>query len=247
METIRIVQEAAARAMPPDHVEWLDGWLLRYTTSKSWWAGSVLAHGEPSSGEMMRRIIAAEEFYAGHGTAARFQISPPVSSPGLDDALAARGYGRSGQMSLQSADTATIVGNAPDTPLRIVVDEKPTSAWFDVWQTTHDVDPAAERAMCERVRQPVGYVRVLADGEAIAVGRAVADDGWAGVFGMATLPAARGKGAARTVLAALAEWAGRNGADRMYLQVEGDNDAALRLYGRMGFRELCGYHYRIAP
>lgn len=40
----------------------------------------------------------------------------------------------------------------------------------------------------------------------VAVGRVVADEGWAGVFGMATLPRARGKGAGRSVLAALADW-----------------------------------------
>ncbi|MGH4007801.1 MAG: GNAT family N-acetyltransferase [Pseudonocardiaceae bacterium] len=57
----------------------------------------------------------------------------------------------------------------------------------------------------------------------VAVGRVVADDGWAGVFGMATLSHARGKGAARSVLAALADWVGAHEADRMYLQVESDN------------------------
>ena len=78
----------------------------------------------------------------------------------------------------------------------------------------------------------------------VAVGRAVADTGWAGVFGMATLPRARGRGTARSVLAALADWAGGHAAGRMYLQVERDNMPALRLYERTGFSEECGYHYR---
>lgn len=64
---------------------------------------------------------------------------------------------------------------------------------------------------------------------------------------MATLPGARGKGAARAVLAALAHWAAGQGADSMYLQVERDNAPAARLYDRAGFSELCAYHYRTAP
>lgn len=48
------------------------------------------------------------------------------------------------------------------------------------------------------------------------VGRAVADTGWTGVFGMATLPDARRHGV-----------------------------AAVRLYRRAGFGEACAYHYRI--
>ena len=63
---------------------------------------------------------------------------------------------------------------------------------------------------------------------------------------MATLPGARGKGAARQVLAALAGWAGTHQAGRMYLQVERGNTPARRLYERARFRELCGYHYRVA-
>jgi GNAT superfamily N-acetyltransferase len=58
------------------------------------------------------------------------------------------------------------------------------------------------------------------------------------VFGMATLPHARGKGAARSVLAALADWVGAHEADRTYLRL------ALRLYERTGFDEVGGYHYR---
>jgi len=60
------------------------------------------------------------------------------------------------------------------------------------------------------------------------------------------VPGARGKGAARAVLAALADWAGTHEADGMYLQVERDNLPALRLYKRTGFSEICGYHYRTA-
>lgn len=76
--------------------------------------------------------------------------------------------------------------------------------------------------------------------------RAVADTGWAGVFSMATLPSARGKGAARNVLTALAGWAAENGAEHMYLQVESDNTAASRLYARGRFTEISAYHYRTA-
>lgn len=100
--------------------------------------------------------------------------------------------------------------------------------------------------MLDRVERPSVYARAMSGDDVVAVGRAVADAGWAGVFGMATLPEARGRGAAHSVLAALADWAGVHGADRMYLQVERDNVPALRLYERAGFTEVCGYHYRTA-
>jgi len=72
----------------------------------------------------------------------------------------------------------------------------------------------------------------------------VVDTGWAGVFGLATLPRARRNGAARGVLAALAGWAGAHHGDHLYLQVERGNVPAVRLYERAGFTEICAYHYR---
>jgi ribosomal protein S18 acetylase RimI-like enzyme len=48
------------------------------------------------------------------------------------------------------------------------------------------------------------------------------------------------------VLGALAGWAARCDATQLYLQVSRDNEAALRLYERAGFTEVCGYHYRTA-
>ncbi|MFD0888109.1 GNAT family N-acetyltransferase [Streptosporangium algeriense] len=52
---------------------------------------------------------------------------------------------------------------------------------------------------------------------------------------------------ARAVLGAGARWARERGAERLYLQVERDNEAALRLYTRAGFSYSHGYHYRIRP
>jgi GNAT superfamily N-acetyltransferase len=151
-------------------------------------------------------------------------------------------------MSLRVASTARVVGRVPAGSLRVRVDDHPIRDWLSVWQAVHGHggDPRAERDMLARVERPSTYACALIGDDVVAVGRAVADTGWAGVFGMATLADARGKGAARSVLAALADWAGAHQADHMYLQVERDNSRALRLYERAGFSEICRYHYRTA-
>jgi GNAT superfamily N-acetyltransferase len=124
--------------------------------------------------------------------------------------------------------------------------QDPFSAWFETWRAVHGDggDPGPEWDMLGRVERPSAYASVVTGAGVIAVGRAVAETGWAGVFDMATRPEARGRGAARAVLAALARWTGDHGAAHMYLQAEPGNTAARRLYEHAGFTELCRYHYR---
>jgi ribosomal protein S18 acetylase RimI-like enzyme len=250
MRLIRGVQERAAGAFPTVVSDHLDGWWLRYADGGAWWASSVLPHSDAVPADLPGRIQLVERFYAGHGASARFQISPGASPAGLDDALAERGYRVESPMSLQSAPTAQVIDRLIDRlsvgELRIRTDDRPTDAWFETWLAVHGTggDPDPEWEMLRRVVRPSAYASVVTGAGVIAVGRAVTETGWAGVFGMATLPHARGTGAARHVLAALARWAADHRAAHLYLQVECDNTAALRLYERAGFTELCRYHYR---
>jgi GNAT superfamily N-acetyltransferase len=243
---IRGLQERTARALPAVVVDHLDGWWLRHADSAAWWASAVLPHGDAAPSVLPNKIHFAEEFYAGHGTPTRFQVSPAASPASLDAALAQRGYRLECPMSLQSAPAARVIGRLPAGGARICIDDQPTDAWFATWHAVHGAggDPGPEWDMLRRVRRPSAYASVLTEGGVIAVGRAVAETGWTGVFGMATLPAARGRGAGKAVLAALARWADDHGAGHMYLQVECDNAAAWRLYAQAGFTELCRYHYR---
>ncbi|MFI0409897.1 GNAT family N-acetyltransferase [Actinomadura sp. 3N508] len=193
----------------------------------------------------MRRVVQAEAFYAGHGADARFQITPGACPDGLDAVLEGRGYRRESTVSLQVAPARRVLERTPGS-LRVRLDDRPTRAWLDAWRAVHGGDLDSERKMLARVKGTSAYVCAMVGDDVAAVGRAVADTGWTGVFNMATIPEARGKGAGRAVLAALAGWAERQKADRMYLQVEHGNGPALRLYERSGFSEISPYHYRTA-
>ena len=79
---VRGLQERAARALPAEQVELAGGWWLRHSPGCSWWVGTVLPHDGGGPGELVRKVVGAEEFYAFRGAAARFQISPPVCPAG---------------------------------------------------------------------------------------------------------------------------------------------------------------------
>ena len=244
---VRALQERAARAQPAQHVAHLGDWWLRHAPGCGWWLSAVLPHGDlPNREELVRRVAEAEAFYARHHAVARWQITPGVCPNDLDTVLAERGYRRHSPVSLQVASTATVLQEVTTGDWETRVTDAPSPRWLGAWQKATRGDVAAVERMLRRVALPSRYVTVSDGDQVVAVGRTVVDSGSAGVFSMATLPTARGKGAGRTALAALAAWAADRGIDRMYLQVERDNPAALRLYERAGFRELCVYHYRSA-
>jgi GNAT superfamily N-acetyltransferase len=240
------LQERAARAVPAEQDERIGGWWLRHAPGCSWWVGSVLPHGAAvPEAELDARIEAVEAFCAQRGIPTLFQMTPGAVQPELDAVLEARGYRCEASVSLQTATTSDVLARAPHGSLRVRLDERPTREWFQAWHAVVGGDPDPQWRLLRRIAQPSAYARVELGAETIAVGRAVAETGWAGVFGMATRPESRGKGAAGAVLAALADWAAVNDAQRMYLQMEHDNAGAARLYGRVGFRELCGFSFRV--
>jgi GNAT superfamily N-acetyltransferase len=211
-----------------------------------WWSGAVLAHGAIAPGSLEGGVASVEKFYASRRAVARFQICADCP-PWLDEALAHRGYQLECPMSLQVAEAKDIADRLSAPSLRVHVMDHPDPAWFAIWHAVSAAEspPGSEWRLLQRIQRPSAYVTVLDSDQPIAVGRAVADTGWAGVFGMATLPAARRRGAAKSILSAIAGWALNQRAPHIYLQVERDNVAAKELYERACFTEIATYHYRV--
>ena len=77
----------------------------------------------------------------------------------------------------------------------------------------------------------------------IALGRMGIAHGWAGLGAVWTKPAYRGRGLAAHLSARLAAAARAEGIHLVHLQVEHDNETAIRLYRRLGFDVHSSYAY----
>jgi ribosomal protein S18 acetylase RimI-like enzyme len=236
-----------AAAWPAPHVERLAGWRLRYAAGVTKRANSVLPLGRPRGRALRAAVDGAERFYAARELPTVFSIGDGAC-PGLDEALAARGYAVTDPTLVMSADLpsperdAATNGNTTST-----ISDTPSRDWLDLWWSVNSqygdrLDRlAAARQILTGV--PASYVHV-ADA---AVGRGVAQGEWYGIYCMAVAPHARRRGLGRVVLRALLEQARRQGARRAYLIVVERNDPARALYERAGFRVAGRYHYRVQP
>jgi GNAT superfamily N-acetyltransferase len=90
------------------------------------------------------------------------------------------------------------------------------------------------RFAADRDADRVCFVAAGDQGLAGMAGASVTD-GVAGLVALWVEPAARGRGAARGLIAAVVDWARRRSAARIDLWVVDGNDAAERLYARAGF------------
>ena len=94
--------------------------------------------------------------------------------------------------------------------------------------------------------QEDGDLAVASIGDA-ASGVAAYGDGWVGFRSLEVRPDHRRQGLGLAVMAALLEWGAERGATTAYLQVLGQNAAAISLYERLGFTTHHAYRYLAEP
>jgi GNAT superfamily N-acetyltransferase len=256
-----VAERRALASWPAPEVERLGEWVLRAAGGFSARANSVLADGDPGV-PLPEALTLVEEFYTVRRLPAWAQVV--VGAP-THDALAGAGWrpARPGEddtlFQLASVSAAlraarrSLPSTATSTAPEVEVLDHADPGWLADDARSRDAGAVA-RAVLEgppetgfaAVRDP-GSGLVVAKGR-VARGRGTepGDQDWAGITDVWVSPAARGRGLATGVVAALLEWAAERGATTAYLQVRGDNPGALALYERLGFRTHHAYRY-LAP
>ena len=250
-DTVRLLDELGANATAATTVQLLDGWLLRAAPEYPFRRCNSALPYQGEGIELEAHIDAVEQFYRERGLPVRFQMSPAALPAGLDQTLERRRYEIEEPTLVLVADTERVVEHTRrDEAAAVTVGDGIDEYWVAEYASAFSGDDT-ER---ERLRAYGHLLRHLGpdvatavlpvDQRPAAVGLAVLERGWTGVYGMGTRREARRRGAATAVLQALAQWASSRPTPRMYLQVEVTNDGARQLYTRAGFETAYRYHYR---
>ncbi|MEZ4228154.1 MAG: GNAT family N-acetyltransferase [Polyangiaceae bacterium] len=244
--SVSALEHAALAAWPAERVSELDGWRLRYMREVTRRANSVwpLSTTPRATEELERQVAEAEAFYEKLGASQVLFQMTPLADPGLEAVLEARGYRLDAPVSIQIAPLSKLIQLTPRGNACVELTPGPGFLEVAIQRGRFKDTPEEFLGLLGRIQGRTGFASVEADQGAIACGLGVCDGDLVGVFNMATLPEARRRGAASTLLGALCRWAERRGARYAYLQVERDNVPATKLYARYGFEEVYGYHYR---
>jgi GNAT superfamily N-acetyltransferase len=186
-------------------------------------------------------------------------VPGPAAPPSaLDDQLAERGWSlRAAPAFVMTADLrlhrptgSPGATRAPDMPpgTGLRMDPEPDEAWLGMYHYRgQELPPVARELLTSAAWQRFASIRAHAGGEPIAIARLSVAGGWAGITAVEVSPAHRRRGLGSLITRAACAEAARQGVERVFLQVETANAAALALYQRCGFRYSHRYHYRIAP
>ncbi len=225
-------------------------WLLRAASGFTGRANSALAVGKPGV-PLSDAIEAVCRWYSGRGLPAMMAVPYPRTNPQanlLDRVLAGQGWTiRAGAATVMAASADGVARLAAQNAAGMVeTHAEPDAAWLARYHYRgQQLPPIAVKLLTSAPWQSFASVRV--NGQAIAIGRVAAAGQWAGITAVEVDPEHRRAGLATAITSALAAQAATHGATGLYLQVEDDNAAARALYGRIGFADHHGYHYRIAP
>ena len=236
------LEEAALNAYPAPKQLLYDGWLMRFLGGPSKRVNSVNVL-YPSSVPFSEKISYCESIYSSQGLQVIFRVPDPFTTEALNTALLAAGY--------TSYDPTFVLGRKIQPGIfsphsRATLREMSIPDWMQLRSFVGDV--AVEKiAYLERILEIIVPEKVLlgcfVDQEPAACGIAVREEDYLGYFSIYTHHHIRRKGYAKAVMAALTGWGLKNGANFGYLQVEGDNTPAKKLYGEMGFEACYRYVY----
>jgi ribosomal protein S18 acetylase RimI-like enzyme len=238
------IEDAGLNAAAPPQQRLLDGWLLRFSPGKAKRARCVnaVAAGRLPLAE---KLALCEQAYAEAALPLILRITPLSEPAGLDDTLAAAGWQRFDDTRVMLLPQLQAV--APALPTGFSLQAVPSEAFANTVGALRGSPAAQREAHALRLRQaPVphrGFV-VQHGGQTLACGQYALEFDLVGLYDVFTAPHARGQGLARALCAALLQRARADGAQRAYLQVEGDNHAARAVYHRLGFADAYAYHYR---
>ncbi len=235
-EIAALERDTVDAVAPPEVIE-IGGWRVPFDNGTIGRAKSAVPLRHDLGPEALDEIEAA---YRQRNLTPAFRIADAPSLAGVTADLARRGYAPDQPTIFKTGSTAAMA-RLSDGPAMLL--SEPSQAWGAVFLGDgFDFNDGAHR-IAALTRSPDAVYGAAGEGADIqAVGVMSFGETWAGVHGMRTAPAHRGKGLASRILATLGAAAQARGIERVFLQVEEPNPAR-RIYRAAGFTQAWRYHY----
>jgi N-acetylglutamate synthase len=241
--TIQRVEELSLNSWPALQTTFCDGWVLRFAGGYTRRANSIVPL-YPTQGDVAAKILACEEVYRDRGLPVIFKLTAESYPAELDALLAVQGYLAEARTSVQLMD----LGQCADAPMDVCLTPAETEEWqaaFCRMSALGVHQQATHRQLLDAIVPDKCFAAVSADGHVVGCGLGVVQEGFLGLFDIVIDAGWRRQGYGERLVRSLLAWGEKQQAHTAYLQVMLNNEPALRLYAKLGFREWYQYWYRV--
>ncbi len=229
------IERRAFRAAPAVETFGVESWTANLGRGSVSRTNSVTTFGTTAL-DMFEAVALVERRYRARRRPVKFRLTALDAE--LDDLLFARGYDKSDDVLVMRKEG--VVAAPPNGSVH-------TPGVTSDWQKQYiHFRPADEARAAERAESlaALSLRHATFHLEGRAVGVAVLDAAWVGLFDMAVDPQCRRQSLGRRLGLDMLSWAALYGAQSSYLQVEAANFAARQLYVDLGFEDSYRYWYR---
>lgn len=247
-EQIRQLERCALEAWPAAETETCDGWIFRFAHGVTGRANSVWPNESSGRLSVNAKIAAAEAFYTNRRQPSRFQVNPHSEPNDLAERLTKHGYTPTKPTHVQTTTVSSLldIDFSPHTALSLELDRALSNEWLRYYQTANQIDDktiGVRADILRRIADPAAFVSARQNGRIAGVGLGVCAYRWLCISNMHVAAEARRAGIATAILHKIAHWARQQACKNAFLQVMTNNQPALALYRKLGFRPQYTYRY----
>jgi len=241
------IEELSLNAWPALKTLFCDSWIIRMANGYSNRSNSINMIYPSSINKINvdEKINYCYDIYTRHNLPANYKIISCEEHKDIERRLEALNYEKILETQVQVCDLSKIrIRNIEG----ITVNDTFDNTWKESvieFNKIKDEHKSTFKSIMDNIGVSKIAVRKEAGGATVACGYSVLENNYAGLFSIVVKKEERGKGYGREITEALLIEAARRGIKKSYLQVDFDNTTALALYGKLGFREIYRYWYRV--
>jgi ribosomal protein S18 acetylase RimI-like enzyme len=240
----RIYEEILLNQWQPLQTMLYDGWVLRFANGYTKRANSV----NPiyfSTIDVVDKINHCERIYASHRLKTTFKITPFIQPKNLDEILNHEGYSTIDHTSVQRIDLKQL--EQPNNQ-RVHIDDRVNEEWlhhFCVLNEVNNKHKETMKLMLSNQLSEKGFFTLFDNDDVVACGLGMIERNALGIFDIVTNKNYRNLGWGEQLMLHILQWGRNGGADYSYLAVLLHNQPALKLYSKVGYKEIYKYWYRV--
>ena len=241
-DKILMYEELSLNAHPAIQTQHYDGWVLRFADGYTKRANSI-SPLHASTLDLKEKIAECEIRYFSQGLPTVFKLTD-TSHPNMEKILSERGYALADPTYVMEMDLHGKEFPQGDFVMTDYADE----AWLNTLfafdsRIVRDGKEAVAKQIIENVKCDMICGRIIKNGVDVACGSAVIERGYMGLLNVVVDKEHRGKGCGREICESLLSAAKNIGAHTAYLQVIQENQVAVNMYKKLGYKHLYTQRY----